>query len=673
MSGLNIVSSLKQGAKAIGLVLSLMLLLHGNICLANGPILEEDFFTVNIDDCDAMGDLCIDIPFGESSNYSFVVDGVPYSGMLAGCSFDTIFNYGYADVPTPGPYFLDSWIVNGDRFSGDFPDMFALVDSMNIWDPLGDWEINTMAQLIIGGHPGNLYSEMSINMLLLNSPTILDINIGIQPNGTLFSFESGIHEVVILEQLSGCLDTFQVAVSCIQSDIVSFDILQGESETHCFDFSELPGFTQNISNIHQVGAEPVATYTFVNGNSCVEIGALNIGSDTACIVYCDQLNFCDTTFIQINVTDGLMHTIDTSFVAVKVYNSSSFCFVDEFDGNSASTVMGCENGDETITFSALDAMNCVDYTANTLGEDIICVVFTDNAGNTHTSYLIVTVTPPNPEIIQETVLLGNTYSDCPDSSELNGNIVNVANICEPNTNNNVNFGINNVSLCLDAESVSIGLDTACIILCDDQGVCDTTTYIIEVIDNAQNTISTDDFITVSKNDQIDLDLCTNDQLFGQNITDFFIVSDASNGGPSNGQVAINQGCSITYTPNRDYCGNDSFMYTVCTANGCDTAIVAVNVTCEPGVGAGDDLLIYEGFSPNSDGNNDFFTIQGIENYPGNTLRIYNRWGQIVYEEFEYQNDWNGTWLEENLPDGTYFYALDLSRGEIMTGFVQIRR
>ena len=671
-SGLRIISSFKQLVSALGLALTLVFSLNAGTSLANGPILQEDFFVVDIDDCDAMGEVCIDLPFADASNYSFLVDGLPYAGMLTGCNFDTISSYGYADVPTPGPYRLESWFVNNNKYEADFPDMFALVDSMNVWDPTGNWEINTAAQLINGGNTSSNYSAMIINMLLLNSPTTIDLNIGTEPAGTLFSFETGLHEVVILEQLSGCLDTFQVAVNCAKPDEVTYDILVGDSETHCLDFSELPGFVQNVSNIHPVDANPVANYSFVNGNSCVQVDALNIGVDTACIVYCDQFNFCDTTFIYVNVTDGMMHTVDTSFVSIPVYSSSSFCFVDEFDGNSVSQVMGCDNGDETITFSAMDAMDCIDFTANALGEDIICVVFTDNAGNTHTSYLIVMVTPPSPETIEETVLLGNTYNDCFDTSELNGNIVNIDNICAQNTNNNVNFGINNVSLCLEAESVSIGSDTACIVLCDDQGVCDTVTYIIHVVDNIQIPVLTTDNLTVSENDEINIDLCNNDQLFGTDITDFYIVSTASNGnGPLNGLVAINQGCSITYTPNKDYCGNDSFEYAVCNSNGCDTATANIIVECE--VGIGDDIKVYNAFSPNSDGDNDYFIIQGIESHPGNILKVYNRWGVVVYEVFEYKNDWNGTWLEENLPDGTYFYTLSLTGGEFMTGYIQIQR
>jgi len=652
----------------------MLIMLVGAIsaCLANESIIDEEFFEFQIDDCDGLAELCLDIPFGESANYDFLVNGSLYAGTVQACNFDTIYNYGYADVPMPGPYFLDSWFVNNNNYSGEFPDIPSLVDSMNQWDPAGNWEINTMAQLIIGGKPGIEYSQMFITMLLLNSPTILDVNVGTQPNGSLYLFETGLHEVVILEQSSGCIDTIEVAVSCAQPDEVWVDLLVSDADTTCFDFSELPGFVQNVSNIHPVNANPVATYNFINGNSCLEVNALAIGLDTACIVYCDQLGFCDTTFVYVSVTDGLQHTIDTTYTEIAVYATSSFCFLDEFDGNSVSTIMGCAGSSTDIDFSALDAMNCIDYTANGLEQDQICVVFTDNAGNTHTEYLIVTVIAPTAEVIEETVILSTTYSDCLDVSELNGNIVNIEDICAVNSNEAVDFGTNNVSLCIEAEGVSIGVDTSCIVICDDQGVCDTTTYIITVVENNQIPVLIDDFLSTAPNTEIDIDLCDNDQNTGSDITFLSILSDPSIGinGPQNGLVAINQGCSITYTPNEDYCGNDSFEYIVCNANGCDTATVDVVIECNNS--NSDDLEIKNGFSPNFDGFNESFTIQGIDNYPGNILRVYNRWGERVFQTRDYQNDWRGTWIEGDLPDGTYFYVLDLI-GDVRTGYVQINR
>ncbi len=81
-----------------------------------------------------------------------------------------------------------------------------------------------------------------------------------------------------------------------------------------------------------------------------------------------------------------------------------------------------------------------------------------------------------------------------------------------------------------------------------------------------------------------------------------------------------------------------------------------------------DLFIPEGFSPNTDGINDVFVIRGLENFPANKIEIYNRWGQKVFEASPYLNNWDGqsqTAISiggNQLPNGTYFYLLNLGNG-----------
>ena len=94
-----------------------------------------------------------------------------------------------------------------------------------------------------------------------------------------------------------------------------------------------------------------------------------------------------------------------------------------------------------------------------------------------------------------------------------------------------------------------------------------------------------------------------------------------------------------------------------------------------------DFTIPSGFSPDGDGVNDFFIIEGIEAYPDATLKIINRWGNRVYESAGgYPNDWDGTNQfgmtigSRDLPVGTYFYILDLGDGsEIIKGYVFINK
>jgi gliding motility-associated-like protein len=59
------------------------------------------------------------------------------------------------------------------------------------------------------------------------------------------------------------------------------------------------------------------------------------------------------------------------------------------------------------------------------------------------------------------------------------------------------------------------------------------------------------------------------------------------------------------------------------------------------------------FTPNEDGINDRWTVKNIELYPDNELVIINRWGNEVYTTKGYNNEWNGSQLNE----GTYFYVL----------------
>ena len=70
------------------------------------------------------------------------------------------------------------------------------------------------------------------------------------------------------------------------------------------------------------------------------------------------------------------------------------------------------------------------------------------------------------------------------------------------------------------------------------------------------------------------------------------------------------------------------------------------------VDSGCQLEIPNVFTPNNDGQNDAFVINGIMNIR-HTLRIYNRWGQVLLETNNYTNNWRGS----DLPDGTYYYEV----------------
>ena len=93
---------------------------------------------------------------------------------------------------------------------------------------------------------------------------------------------------------------------------------------------------------------------------------------------------------------------------------------------------------------------------------------------------------------------------------------------------------------------------------------------------------------------------------------------------------------------------------------------------EPGI-----LEMPNGFSPNGDSDNEFFVIHGLDAYPENHFVVYNRWGNIVYEKSNYENEWHGVNnTGEVLPDGTYFVILTVNKGgeeKALSGYVDMRR
>ena len=93
------------------------------------------------------------------------------------------------------------------------------------------------------------------------------------------------------------------------------------------------------------------------------------------------------------------------------------------------------------------------------------------------------------------------------------------------------------------------------------------------------------------------------------------------------------------------------------------------------------LKIPNAFSPDGDGINDTWEIEGLNFKSNYELTILNRWGNIVYKTTQYQNDWLGTSIQSgifssnnDLPEGTYFYSI-VWEGETepVSGYVYIRR
>lgn len=93
----------------------------------------------------------------------------------------------------------------------------------------------------------------------------------------------------------------------------------------------------------------------------------------------------------------------------------------------------------------------------------------------------------------------------------------------------------------------------------------------------------------------------------------------------------------------------------------------------------DSINIPQGFSPNNDGVGDLWLVTGYNDHLCE-IRIYNRWGNIVFTDNNWSYEWNGKANgpqmadEEPLPMGTYYYIMEFDRGVLpISGFVFLKR
>lgn len=285
--------------------------------------------------------------------------------------------------------------------------------------------------------------------------------------------------------------------------------------------------------------------------------------------------------------------------------------------------------------------------------------------NTCRDTLQLSVTCVQSETMHLSLFVNESGRLCLPTSELPGNFSFLDNFCPDDSGELVSFDWSPGDTCITYRGIEAGVEQACIILCDDLGVCDTTYLIVTVSERPllQLPMARPDFAFTRKGKIVIVNVLSNDRL--GSLSDAFTLLDK----PKHGSVVFFQDGTVQYTPNPDFCDNsvpDEFRYQLCNTAGCDTATIKVLVKC-------DLLKFYSAFSPNGDNNNETFQIEGIDQYPGNKLRIFDRWGTTVLSVDGYQNDWRGTWQGLDLPDGTYFYLFDDGEGGHHSGYIQIQR
>jgi gliding motility-associated-like protein len=170
------------------------------------------------------------------------------------------------------------------------------------------------------------------------------------------------------------------------------------------------------------------------------------------------------------------------------------------------------------------------------------------------------------------------------------------------------------------------------------------------------------------------------------IVDMEVINESCPGA-GNGSIFINNvlGCPGPYTVTiksvddttmqlgQDTLATGDYEVIIFGSNGCVYPLIVF-----VGLDSDEDCMLkfYTGITPNDDGKNDVWIIDNIEMFPENSVKIFNRWGNLVWSGDNYDNNevlWEGeSNIGVEMGDATYFYVAEVG-GKIYKGWVELTR
>jgi gliding motility-associated-like protein len=268
-------------------------------------------------------------------------------------------------------------------------------------------------------------------------------------------------------------------------------------------------------------------------------------------------------------------------------------------------------------------------------------------------------------------------------------VVTDANGCEESYSDTIVLVIDDLEIDIDVTPKG-QFDISCFDECDGEATITVDNAVLPLTilwDDGNTDMVRDDLcageycLTVTDDNGNSIDTCFT--LVGPSALILEIEKDCSTGAADGSATAVVSGGAGNYT----YLWNDSeqsttaiienllpntYIVVVTDGNGCQISD-DVNLDCTPTDNCYDWREI---ITPNGDGLNENFIITCADE-TDNELSIYNRWGQLVYETVNYNNDWHGEDLDGNpVPDDTYMFVLQVkttTETEIYKGAVSVFR
>lgn len=355
--------------------------------------------------------------------------------------------------------------------------------------------------------------------------------------------------------------------------------------------------------------------------------AFPLGNTTVTWTVVDGSGNIATATQLVTVTDVTLPTVLTQAITVAL----------DTNGQVSITVADVDNGSFDNCAVGTMSVSPSSFTCANVGENTVTLTVTDVNGNVATNTALVTVVDLiNPTVITQNITITlDDYGDASITADMidNGSFD--------------NCGVANVTVnVIDFNCDDLGANTVILTVTDVNGNVSTGTATVTVISTAgdnDNDGMNDNCDDDDDNDGIidEDDNCQFEYNPNQADNDDDGLGDVCDEDDDNdGVFDVFDNCPFVYNPEQEDRDNDGI------GDVCDT--IEINIS--------------DAITPNGDGINDTWMIYNIENHPKNNVRVYSRWGDLVFEARNYQNEWDGHYKNrtQSLPDGgSYYYQVDL--------------
>ena len=445
--------------------------------------------------------------------------------------------------------------------------------------------------------------------------------------------------VVVVKDVNGCMDTTEIYLS--EPELLEVDVTK--TDVSCFAASDGQIIANPLGGTPFPGIPPTYDYTWSPGGQTGKI-ATNLDPDVYTVTVTDQ-NGCSVTSASIYITQP------SNPLTVIVDSTDETCLLE--DGTATAFVSGGTQPYE-YSWTGSESGNWTSNPIINLSSQTYTCVITDANGCTTSSFTFVNgvrniFLPNNLDRIDTMTCLGSSIvidvEEKPGLSYSWSNGENSADIDILPTSIGPNQYILEIT---DPNCIEPYSDTVNVFVWQIKSLLETSPE--EVSFSSYPIISPDKAIH-----HVALIAGSNLSVYSNSNSNISHSWEWDGGSSTNSSIIIEEA------------QNTNWYHLTLDSAGCmgyDSLYVVVGVSA------------YDAITPNGDNSNDVWNILGITSYSQATVKVFNRWGSMVYETvggLSYQ-PWDGTKDGEPLPVGTYYYVIDLNNGDDpQTGPITILR